>query len=200
MALLSYYREGIVEAGCDEAGRGCIAGPVVAASVILPQDYHNELLDDSKKLTEKKRDILRKEIEQEAIAYAVSFIDHEEIDRINILNASILGMQNAVDKLLIQPELLLIDGNKFKPFRVPHECFVKGDGRFLSIAAASVLAKTYRDEYMLALDTEYPVYKWSKNKGYPTKDHCEAIESYGYSSYHRKTFHVKSLHQTKLDL
>ena len=200
MALLSYFREGVIEAGCDEAGRGCIAGPVVAASVILPQDYHNELLDDSKKLTEKKRDILRKEIEQEAIAYAVSFIDHEEIDRINILNASILGMQNAVDKLLIQPELLLIDGNRFKPFRVPYECFVKGDGRFLSIAAASVLAKTYRDEYMLALDTEYPVYKWSKNKGYPTKDHCEAIESYGYSSYHRKTFHVKSLHQTKLDL
>jgi ribonuclease HII len=200
MALLSYYKEGVVEAGCDEAGRGCIAGPVVAASVILPQDYHNELLDDSKKLTEKKRDILRKEIEQEAIAYAVSFIDHEEIDRINILNASILGMQNAVDKLLIQPELLLIDGNKFKPFRVPHECFVKGDGRFLAIAAASVLAKTYRDEYMLALDTEYPVYKWSKNKGYPTKDHCEAIELYGYTNYHRKTFHVKSLHQTKLDL
>lgn len=200
MALLSYFREGVIEAGCDEAGRGCIAGPVVAASVILPQDYHNELLDDSKKLTEKKRDILRKEIEQEAIAYAVSFIDHEEIDRINILNASILGMQNAVDKLLIQPELLLIDGNRFKPFRVPYECFVKGDGRFLSIAAASVLAKTYRDEYMLDLDIEYPVYKWSKNKGYPTKDHCEAIESYGYSSYHRKTFHVKSLHQTKLDL
>ncbi len=200
MALLSFYRKGIIEAGCDEAGRGCIAGPVVAASVILPQDYHNELLDDSKKLTEKKRDLLRKEIEQEAISYAVSFVDHEEIDRINILNASILGMQNATDKLLVQPELLLIDGNKFKPFRIPHECFIKGDGRFLAIAAASVLAKTYRDEYMLDLDTQLPVYKWRKNKGYPTKDHCEAIEMYGYSRYHRKTFHVKSLHQTMLEL
>ena len=200
MALLSFYRKGIIEAGCDEAGRGCIAGPVVAASVILPQDYHNELLDDSKKLTEKKRDLLRKEIEQEAISYAVSFVDHEEIDRINVLNASILGMQNATDKLLLQPELLLIDGNKFKPFRIPHECFIKGDGRFLAIAAASVLAKTYRDEYMLDLDTQLPVYKWRKNKGYPTKDHCEAIEIYGYSRYHRKTFHVKSLHQTKLEL
>ena len=190
-----------VEAGVDEAGRGCLAGPVVAAAVILPKDFHHPFLNDSKQLSRKRRDELRIIIERESIAWAIGRASVDEIDTINILQASFLAMHRAISQLKPAPEFLLIDGNRFKKYPdIEHSSIIGGDGKFLSIAAASVLAKTYRDEYMLALDTEYPVYKWSKNKGYPTKDHCDAIESYGYSSYHRKTFHVKSLHQTKLDL
>ena len=197
--LLPFVEEHRIEAGCDEAGRGCIFGPVVAASVILPKDFSNKDLNDSKKLSEKKRDALRIEIEKEAISWAVFVVDHAEIDRINILNASILAMQQAALKLAVQPEFLLIDGNRFKPFSIPYECYVKGDGTYLSIAAASVLAKTHRDEIMMEFSLQYPDYKLDKNKGYPTKDHCHAIEVHGYSEFHRKTFHVKSLSQLKFD-
>ncbi len=199
MSLLPFYDSKLIEAGCDEAGRGCLAGPVVAAAVILPKNYENELLNDSKKLSNKNRFILKEEIEREALAWEVVFIDNNKIDEINILNASFLAMNLAAQKLKVTPELLLIDGNRFKSNGLPFKCFVKGDGRFLSIAAASILAKTYRDLYMEKLDLEYPFYKWSKNKGYPTKDHCEGILKNGYSKYHRKTFVVKSLYQTKLD-
>lgn len=197
--LLPFVVENRIEAGCDEAGRGCIFGPVVAASVILPKDFNNKDLNDSKKLSQKKRDALRIEIEKEAISWAVFEVSHEEIDRINILNASILAMQQAALRLAVQPDFLLIDGNKFKPFSIPYECYVKGDGTYRSIAAASVLAKTHRDDIILNFSIKYPEYKLDKNKGYPTKDHCQAIEVHGYSEFHRKTFHVKSLSQLKFD-
>jgi ribonuclease HII len=182
---------GRCEAGCDEAGRGCLAGAVFAAAVILPPDFRNELLNDSKQLSEKQRYALRPIIEQEATAWAVGIVSPEEIDRINILNASFLAMHRAIEQLDVPPEHLLIDGNRFKKYReTPHTCVVKGDGKYLSIAAASVLAKTYRDDYMLDLHREYPVYQWDRNKGYPTKAHREAIRLHGTSPYHRMTFQL----------
>lgn len=200
MSLLSFFDPNLIEAGCDEAGRGCLAGPVVAASVILPKNYQNNLLNDSKKLSEKNRFKLKEIIEKDALAWEVAFVDNHKIDEINILNASFLAMNIASEKLKITPELLLIDGNRFKSKDFSFKCFIKGDGKYLAIAAASILAKTYRDLYMDKLDLEFPMYKWSKNKGYPTKDHIEGILKNGYSKYHRKTFVVKSLYQTKLDL
>lgn len=177
------------EAGCDEAGRGCLAGPVFAAAVILPKDFENEWLNDSKKLNEKKRYALRKVIEQEALAWAVGIVDQEEIDEINILNASFLAMHRAIENLNPIPTLLLIDGNRFKPYaKIPHRCIIKGDGKYMAIAAASILAKTYRDEYMQEIDQEFPVYQWYKNKGYPTAQHRQAIAQHGTSSHHRKSF------------
>jgi ribonuclease HII len=198
--LAAFFKKDQIEAGCDEAGRGCLAGPVVAAAVILPADFQHEWLNDSKQLTEKKRQLLRPIIEQEAISWAVSYIDHEKIDQLNILNASILAMHEAVDKLKVKPDFLLIDGNRFKQHAIPHECFVKGDGRFKSIAAASILAKTHRDEFMEMLAENYPHYQWSKNKGYPTVDHRNAIKEFGFSPFHRLTFTVKDVNQTMLDL
>ena len=189
MSLKKFFRKGILEAGCDEAGRGCLAGPVVASAVILPHDFHHPLLNDSKQVIEKDRFQLREIIIQEAIAYSVSFVKETEIDKINILNASILAMQNAVDELRVKPELLLIDGNRFKKHRnYLHECIVKGDSKYASIAAASILAKTYRDDYMDKIHTEFPMYDWKKNKGYPTKRHREGIRNYGSCIYHRKSF------------
>lgn len=190
--LLPFFIENQLEAGCDEAGRGCLSGPVVAAAVILPLDFYHPLLNDSKQLTEKKREILRPIIEKEAIAWAVSSIDHQKIDEINILNASILAMHEAVNALNITPAHLLIDGNKFHKHTIPHTCFVKGDGRFASIAAASVLAKTHRDEYMDILAEKYPQYNWKQNKGYPTLDHRKALAEFGNSPYHRNSFHLKN--------
>lgn len=198
--LLSYYQENTIEAGCDEAGRGCLAGPVVAAAVILPMDFKHEWLNDSKQLSEKKRKELRIIIEKEALAYAVSYVDHQKIDEINILNASILAMHEAVNQLKITPELLLIDGNRFHTHKIPNVCVVKGDSKYLSIAAASVLAKTYRDDYMEDLSNSFPEYQWFNNKGYPTNDHRKAIENYGFTPFHRKTFNVKASSQIKLDL
>ena len=187
----------LVEAGCDEAGRGPLAGPVFAAAVILPADFYHPLLNDSKKMTEKAREQLRPIIEREAIAWAVEEVSAEEIDTINILNASITGMQRAVRKLSIKPEFLLIDGNKFKPFEdYKYQCIVKGDATFASIAAASVLAKTYRDDHMRKLAQEFPQYGWERNMGYPTKEHIEAIIRYGYTPHHRKSFHLKQLEPT----
>lgn len=195
--LLNFLHEDRVEAGCDEAGRGPLAGPVFAAAVILPRDFHHPLLNDSKKMSEKARNELRPIIESEAIAWAVEEVSAEEIDRINILNASIAGMQRAVKKLSVRPEFLLIDGNKFKPFDdYEYKCVVKGDATYASIAAASVLAKTYRDEYMRALALQYPQYGWERNMGYPTKEHVEAIVQNGYTPYHRKSFHLKQLEPT----
>ena len=195
--LLNYLHAGRIEAGCDEAGRGPLAGSVFAAAVILPEDFHHPLLNDSKQMTEKARDILRPIIEAEAVAWAVEEVSAEEIDTINILNASITGMQRAVRRLSVKPEFLLIDGNKFKPFDgYEYLCVVKGDGKFASIAAASVLAKTYRDEYMRNLAKEYPQYGWDRNMGYPTKEHIEAIIRHGYTPYHRKSFHLKQLEPT----
>jgi ribonuclease HII len=191
--LLSFFNKNLIEAGCDEAGRGCLSGPVVAASVILPKDFEHPLLNDSKKMSEKNRAILREIIEKEALSWSVEFISHEVIDEINILNASILAMQNAALKLTTRPDLLLIDGNRFHAFEIEHQCFVKGDSKFKSIAAASVLAKTHRDEYMEKISEKYPAYNWGKNKGYPTKDHQEAIKNHGFTDFHRKTFHLKSL-------
>ena len=189
--LLPYMEAGRCEAGCDEAGRGCLAGAVFAAAVILPPDFRNELLNDSKQLSEKQRYALRPIIEQEATAWAVGIVSPEEIDRINILNASFLAMHRAIEQLNVPPEHLLIDGNRFKKYReTPHTCVVKGDGKYLSIAAASVLAKTYRDDYMLDLHREYPVYQWDRNKGYPTKAHREAIRLHGTSPYQRMTFQL----------
>ena len=179
----------ILEAGCDEAGRGCLAGPVFAAAVILPDGYSNPLLNDSKKLTEKQREELRPIIERDAIAWAVASVDHEEIDRINILNASILAMHRALDALQLRPGAIAVDGNRFKPYAdIPHTTYIKGDGRFANIAAASILAKTCRDEYMLAAAAEYPGYDWESNKGYPTEAHREAIHKLGLTPLHRKTF------------
>ena len=180
-----------LEAGCDEAGRGCLAGPVVAAAVILPEGFRNELLNDSKQLTKKQREELRPLIEREATAWAVALVDNEEIDRVNILKASILAMHRALDALEVRPEYILVDGNRFLPYgETPYACIVKGDGKYMSIAAASVLAKTHRDEYMRQLDKEYPAYHWAKNKGYPTRDHREAIAAHGISPLHRRTFQL----------
>ncbi len=187
--LKSFYQENTIEAGCDEAGRGCLAGPVFAAAVILPSDYYNKDLNDSKLLSEKIRIKLRTEIENDAIDFAVASLDNLEIDKINILNASIFAMHKAVSQLKIKPELLLIDGNRFKPYEnIPHSCIVKGDKKFLSIAAASILAKTYRDDYMDLIHNEFPMYQWYKNKAYPTKEHREAIAKYGITKYHRNSF------------
>lgn len=195
--LLSYLHEDLIEAGCDEAGRGPLAGSVFAAAVILPKDFHHPLLNDSKKMTAKAREILRPIIEKEAIAWAVEEVTAEEIDTLNILNASITGMQRAVRRLSVKPEFLLIDGNRFKPFDgYRYQCVVKGDGKFASIAAASVLAKTYRDEYMCRLAKEYPQYGWERNMGYPTKEHIDAVIAHGYTPYHRKSFHLKQLEPT----
>ena len=195
--LLNFLQAGRLEAGCDEAGRGPLAGPVYAAAVILPEDFHHPLLNDSKKMTEKSRELLRPIIEREAIAWAVEEVSAEEIDTINILNASITGMQRAVRRLSVKPEFLLIDGNRFKPFDdYQYQCVVKGDATFASIAAASVLAKTYRDEHMRRLAQEYPQYGWERNMGYPTKEHVDAIIKHGYTPHHRKSFHLKQLEPT----
>ncbi len=189
--LESCYYKGKVEAGCDEAGRGCLAGSVFAAAVILPEGYQNELLNDSKQLTEKKRYQLREMIERDAVAWAVGIVTPEEIDKINILNASILAMHRALDQLKVRPEAVIVDGNRFKKYKdLPHTTIVKGDGKYLSIAAASILAKTYRDDYMNQLAEEYPPYDWKSNKGYPTKKHRDAIRQFGITPYHRKTFNM----------
>ncbi len=189
--LLPFCQDKLTEAGCDEAGRGCYAGPVFAAAVILPKDFHHPLLNDSKQLSEKLRDELRPVIEKEAISFAVASIDNEEIDQINILKASFKAMHLALDKLNRRPQLLLIDGNRFTKYKkTPHRCFVKGDGRFASIAAASILAKTYRDEWMQQLHNEFPQYGWNQNKGYGTLIHRKAIEEYGLCKYHRKSFRL----------
>ena len=189
--LQLFLEQGRLEAGCDEAGRGCLAGPVFAAAVILPEDFANEMLDDSKKLSERQRDILRPVIERGALAWAVGVVEAEEIDRINILNASFLAMHRAVGALLVKPDFLLVDGNRFKPYPgIPHTCIVKGDGKMMSIAAASILAKTHRDEYMRRIAGEYPQYGWDVNKGYPTKSHRNAIARYGVSPYHRRSFRL----------
>lgn len=187
--LLPYYKENQIEAGCDEAGRGCLAGPVFAAAVILPVDFCNDLLNDSKQLTEKQRYMLRPIIEEQAIAWAVGIVSAKEIDKINILNASFLAMHRAVDQLTVRPDFLIIDGNRFRPYdKIPHQCIVKGDGKYMSIAAASVLAKTYRDDYMNSIDKDYPMYLWKQNKGYPTKAHRDAIKSFGPCEHHRMSF------------
>ncbi|AVM53041.1 RNase HII [Bacteroides zoogleoformans] len=198
--LLPYLNEDLVEAGCDEAGRGCLAGAVYAAAVILPKDFRNELLNDSKQLTEKQRHVLREVIEREAVAWAVGIVSPEEIDKINILNASFLAMHRALDRLSVRPQHLLIDGNRFKKYRdLPHTTVVKGDGKYLSIAAASVLAKTYRDNYMNGLHKKYPLYGWDSNKGYPTKKHRATIASHGTTPYHRMTFNLLGDGQLALD-
>lgn len=197
--LESYLNSQLVEAGCDEAGRGCLAGPVVAAAVILPKDFKHDLLNDSKKLSESQRKKLRPIIEQEAIAWAVGIVDEKEIDAINILNASFLAMHRAVDQLNFIPEHLLIDGNRFNAYStIPHTCIIKGDGKFLNIAAASVLAKTYRDEIMEELHEKHPLYNWKKNKGYPTKEHRRAILEHGECNYHRKSFTLLPADQLSL--
>lgn len=197
--LASHYYTGKVEAGCDEAGRGCLAGSVYAAAVIFPEDYQNDELNDSKQLTDRRRKQLREIIQRDAVAWAVGIVSPEEIDRINILNASILAMHRALDQLTVRPEAIIVDGNRFKPYRpvvdgsavnIPHTTIVKGDGKYLSIAAASILAKTYRDDYMDQLAEEFPQYDWLSNKGYPTKKHREAIRQYGITPYHRKTFNM----------
>lgn len=187
--LLPYLNENLIEAGCDEAGRGCLAGAVYAAAVILPRDFKNELLNDSKQLTEKQRYALREVIEREAVAWAVGVVSPQEIDKINILRASFLAMHRAIDQLAVRPEHLLIDGNRFNAYpNISHTTVVKGDGKYLSIAAASILAKTYRDDYMNRLHEEFPYYDWDRNKGYPTAKHRAAIAKYGSTPYHRSTF------------
>ncbi|MDR0866424.1 MAG: ribonuclease HII [Candidatus Symbiothrix sp.] len=187
--LLPYLNKDLMEAGCDEAGRGCLAGAVYAAAVILPPDFLCEELNDSKQLSEKQRDALRPIIEKEALAWAVGIVSPEEIDKINILNASFLAMHRALDQLPVRPQHLLIDGNRFKKYReIPHTTIIKGDGKYLAIAAASVLAKTHRDEYMLHLHEEFPLYDWNKNKGYPTKKHRDSIREFGTTPYHRMSF------------
>ena len=198
--LKSHYYEGKIEAGCDEAGRGCLAGSVYAAAVILPEGYQNELLNDSKQLTEKRRYQLREIIEKDAVAWAVGIVTPEEIDKINILNASILAMHRALDQLKVRPEAIIVDGNRFKPYqKLPHTTIVKGDGKYLSIAAASILAKTYRDDYMNQLAEEYPQYDWLSNKGYPTKKHREAIKQFGITPYHRKSYNLFGTEELSLD-
>lgn len=190
--LKNHYYEGKIEVGCDEAGRGCLAGSVFAAAVILPLGYENELLNDSKKLTPKMRYQLRTIIERDAVAWAVGVVTPEEIDEINILNASFLAMHRAIDKLSVRPEAIIVDGNRFNAYHdLPHTCIVKGDGKYQSIAAASILAKTYRDDYMDRLAEEYPQYDWKQNKGYPTKKHRQAIHDFGVSPYHRMTFRLE---------
>jgi ribonuclease HII len=184
------FTDNLTEAGCDEAGRGCLAGPVFAAAVILPRDYANPALDDSKKLSARQREYLRKVIENDALSWAVGSVDHETIDRINILNASIMAMHQAIAKLSLQPQLILADGNRFHPYPgIPHHCIIRGDATFQSIAAASILAKTYRDDFMRELDQAYSQYGWKTNKGYPTKEHRKAIAQCGISNFHRKSFH-----------
>lgn len=198
--LASHYYEGKVEAGCDEAGRGCLAGSVYAAAVIFPENYQNEELNDSKKLTDKRRKQLREIIQRDAVAWAVGIVTPEEIDKINILNASILAMHRALDQLKVRPEAVIVDGNRFKSYQsLPHTTIVKGDGKYLSIAAASILAKTYRDDYMDKLAEEYPQYDWLSNKGYPTKKHREAIRQYGITPYHRKSFNMLGDGQLSLE-
>ena len=190
MLILKKHPE-LLECGTDEAGRGCLAGPVTAAAVLLPDDFHNPLLNDSKQLSEKNRDTLRKIIETEAISYKVTHVFMNEILKLNILNASITAMQRSILQLQPQPEFILVDGNRFKPVAtIPHECVIKGDGKYVNIAAASVLAKTYRDEYMREIDNEFPQYGWKKNKGYPTKAHRQAIREYGITKYHRTGFRL----------
>ena len=192
--LEPFYQEIFPEVGCDEAGRGCLAGPVYAAAVILPRDFSNPLLNDSKKLNEKQRYALREIIQKEAIAWAVGSVDHQEIDVINILNASIKAMHLSIDQLKKKPKFIIIDGNRFKPYKkIPHQTIIKGDGKYASIAAASILAKTYRDDFMLAQDKLFPQYNWKKNKGYPTMDHRKAIEAFGICTLHRKSFKVKPI-------
>jgi len=189
--LLPCYQYELIEAGCDEAGRGCLAGPVFAAAVILPKDFQHEVLTDSKQLSEKERYELRTYIEAEALAFAVAQVDHLEIDRINILNASFLAMHKALEQLQISPQLILVDGNRFKNYRdIPHECIIQGDGKYFSIAAASILAKTYRDDFMHNLSNEFPEYHWFSNKGYATLRHREAVMEHGMSPYHRRTFRI----------
>ncbi|MBR6852720.1 MAG: ribonuclease HII [Prevotella sp.] len=204
--LLNKYYEGKIEAGCDEAGRGCLAGSVYAAAVILPEGYQNELLNDSKQLSEKKRYQLREIIERDAVAWAVGIVTPEEIDKINILNASILAMHRALDQLKVRPEAIIVDGNRFKPYKdpadgkaLPSTTIVKGDGKYLAIAAASILAKTYRDDYMNELAKEYPQYDWLSNKGYPTKKHREAIKQFGITPYHRKSYNLLGDGQLSID-
>ena len=198
--LKNAYYINKVEAGCDEAGRGCLAGSVFAAAVILPPDYENELLNDSKQLSEKKRYLLRSMIEKDALAWAVGVVTAVEIDKINILNASILAMHRALDALSVRPEAIIVDGNRFKPYHdVPHTTIVKGDGKYLSIAAASILAKTYRDDYMKAIAEEFPQYDWQSNKGYPTQKHRAAIKEYGISPYHRKSFTLLPPEELSID-
>jgi ribonuclease HII len=189
--LEKFLNKNVIEAGCDEAGRGCLAGPVVAAAVILKSTFKHPLLNDSKQLTEKQRDLLRPIIIKNAIAYGIGIVDNNEIDKINILNASFLAMHRAVDALKVRPEFLLIDGNRFKKYNdIPHECIIKGDGKFMSIAAASILAKTYRDDLMVELGNEHPQYNWHQNKAYPTVKHRNAIRQHGTTSYHRMSFRL----------
>ena len=198
--LLPHYYSNLIEAGCDEAGRGCLAGSVYAAAVILPKDYDNPLLNDSKKLTEKRRKVLRDQIVRDAVAWAVGVVTPEEIDKINILNASFLAMHRALDQLTIRPEAVIVDGNRFNPYHdLPYTTIVKGDGKYQSIAAASILAKTFRDEYMDSLANEYPYYDWQKNKGYPTKAHREGIRDHGPSPYHRMSYNLMGATQLKLN-
>ena len=202
--LQPFYHKDVIEAGCDEAGRGCLAGPVFAAAVILPQwsadDDQWSMLNDSKQLSEKKRYALREVIEREALAWAVGIVTPEEIDKINILNASILAMHRALDQLKVRPEAIIVDGNRFKPYKkLPHTTIVKGDGKYLAIAAASILAKTYRDDYMNKLAEEYPQYDWLSNKGYPTKKHREAIKQFGITPYHRRSYNLLGDGQLSFD-
>ncbi|MBX2829344.1 MAG: ribonuclease HII [Flavobacteriaceae bacterium] len=190
MLTLKIHNE-LLECGTDEAGRGCLAGPVTAAAVVLPNDFSHPWLTDSKQLTERKRMELKPIIEESALSFGVSHVMMEEIDQINILNASIMGMHRSIDQLTMRPEFIAVDGNKFKPYhKTPHECVVKGDGKYLHIAAASILAKTYRDLYMQQLHEEFPMYNWKKNKGYPTQEHREALKKYGPSPYHRRSFRL----------
>lgn len=198
--LKNHFYEGLTEAGCDEAGRGCLAGSVYAAAVILPPDYQNEALNDSKQLTEKRRYALREQIERDAVAWAVGVVTPEEIDEINILNASILAMHRALDALKVRPEAVIVDGNRFKPYRdLPSTTIVKGDGKYLSIAAASILAKTYRDDYMNGLAEQFPQYDWKNNKGYPTKKHRDAIRKFGITPFHRKSYNLLGTEELFLD-
>ena len=198
--LENHYYKDLVEAGCDEAGRGCLAGSVYAAAVILPPDYQNPDLNDSKKLTDKKRKALREQIERDAVAWAVGVVTPEEIDKINILNASFLAMHRALDQLKVRPEAIIVDGNRFTPYKdLPYTTIVKGDGKYMAIAAASILAKTYRDDYMDALAEEYPYYDWKSNKGYPTKKHRQGIREHGISPYHRKSYNLLGTGELSLD-
>lgn len=197
---MPHYYSNLIEAGCDEAGRGCLAGSVYAAAVILPKDYDNPLLNDSKKLTEKRRKVLRDQIVRDAVSWAVGVVTPEEIDKINILNASFLAMHRALDQLTIRPEAVIVDGNRFNPYRdLPYTTIVKGDGKYQSIAAASILAKTFRDEYMDSIANEYPYYDWQKNKGYPTKAHREGIREHGPSPYHRMSYNLMGAMQLELN-
>jgi ribonuclease HII len=198
--LASHYYTGMVEAGCDEAGRGCLAGSVYAAAVILPDGYENPLLNDSKQLTEHRRYELRQQIERDAVSWAVGIVTADEIDKINILNASILAMHRALDKLSVRPEAIIVDGNRFKPYqKVPYTTIVKGDGKYMAIAAASILAKTYRDDYMNELAVQYPQYDWQRNKGYPTKKHRQAIKEFGITPFHRKSYNLLGDGQLSFD-